>query len=117
VVDSALAELVSEMVLMRGRKMTKSLGVPVLPVDKVAESEAGKVAKPSDGSWPRPISTDLMSQTEPTRQPASFTARLAVILLAAGFGSLRAIDSTRRNTRARNMRLMRLPDTAPKAKK
>jgi uncharacterized delta-60 repeat protein len=105
VVDSALVELVSEMVLMCGRKMAESFSVPVLPVDEFGESEAGEVAKPSDGSWPKPISTDLMSQTEPIRQSASFTARLAVILLAAGFGSLRAIDSTRRNKRARNMRL------------
>jgi hypothetical protein len=116
VVDSALDELVCEMVLMRGRTMAESISVPVLPVDEVAESEAGEVAQPSDGSWPKPISTDLMSQTEPSRQSASFTGRLAVILLAAGFGSLKAIDSTRRNKRARNMRLMRFPDTAPKAK-
>jgi hypothetical protein len=117
VVDSALAELVSERVLMRGRKMAESVSVPVLPVDQVAESVAGEAAKPSDGSRPTLISTDLMSQAESTRQSASFTARLAVILLAAGFGGLRAIDSTRRNERARNTRLMRSSDTVPEVAK
>ena len=80
-----------------------------LAADRVLRSTVSQpVIKPYTGNMPmlppgfNPMVENstrkgLIAEPDSSRHPADFTVRLAVILLAAGFGGYRASASTRRN--------------------
>jgi hypothetical protein len=112
--DSALNKLASEMVLMHGAKAAGSFGVPILPVDEVAGPQGGEDARQPDESWLTPVPADLTPRKGPSRQPALFAARLAAVLLAAGWCGHGALRSTGRNPRAGRLHPMtRFPRSGP----
>ncbi len=87
--DSVLDELVSDAVLVRGWTAAESFGELVLPRDDVITDAPLAVGVAPRGTGLQPeseVPTGKMPVPESvsSRQPTSFTARLAVILLAAG---------------------------------
>jgi len=110
--DSVLDELASDPVLVRSQPAAETFGIPVLPWNGVVTGAPMAVdpVPHGAGSQPAPeISTGTMRmpQSDSSRQPSGFAARLAVILLAAGpFGYASGIldPRNRRNGRVHQNR-------------
>ena len=93
--DFVLDELAADSVGWREEIAARTTCVPALPVVVVSHN---------------PVPIDLMRQQDRPRTPGGFTARLAVILLAAGYCGYGAIGSTRRNRWAGSLHQARRPD-------
>ena len=96
--DAVLDELASAAVVVRASKESDMFVVPVLPWDGVVTEAPAAVDVAPRGTGSQPVSEGRTGRM-PVPQSASTTARLAVILLTAGFAGHGASSSTPRNQR------------------
>ena len=98
--ESVLDDWARDSVLARGQRTDGAISLPAFSSAWITDAQAGQVEGPLNVPGFGPVSTEALPGPTLPEQPAGLTARLAAILLAAGYWGYGARIASSRNRRA-----------------